>query len=54
MRKRPAKDLNKTAASQVAKVTKTALPKGEDLLGSEELKRRFVAASSEERAKGRR
>ena len=42
--KRPTKDMNRTAAKQVAKVTKTALPKGEDLLGSEELKRAFVAA----------
>lgn len=38
------KDPNKVSAKQVATVTKTTLPKGEDLLGSEELKRRFADA----------
>jgi hypothetical protein len=38
------KDTNLKAAKQVSKVTKTALPKGEDLLGSEELKRAFRKA----------
>lgn len=40
------KDVNKTAAKQVAKVTKTPLPKGEDLLGSEELQARLTAAKA--------
>lgn len=38
------KDTNQKTAKQVAKVTKTTLPKGEDLLGSEELKRALAAA----------
>lgn len=38
------KDTNQKTAKQVAKVTKTKQPKGEDLLGSEELKRQFAAA----------
>lgn len=42
--KRPTKNTNRTAAKQVAKVTKTSMPKGEDLLGSEELKQAFVTA----------
>lgn len=42
------KDANQKAAKQVSKVTKTALPKGEDLLGSETLKNALIAA------KGRR
>lgn len=36
MPSRKRKDPNRTAAKQVAKVTRTELPKGEDLLGSEE------------------
>jgi hypothetical protein len=35
------KDTNNTAAKQVAKVTKTVLPKGEDLLGSAALRKRL-------------
>jgi hypothetical protein len=42
--KRPTKDTNRTTAKQVAMVTKTNLPKGEDLLGSEELKRALAEA----------
>jgi hypothetical protein len=42
--KRPLKDTNCTTAKQVSKVTKTTMPKGEDLLGSEELKRALTAA----------
>jgi len=41
---RPRKDQNRTAAKAVAKITKTKLPKGEDLLGSVELKRRLAGA----------
>lgn len=44
--KRRTKDTNRTAAKQVANVTKTPLPKGEDLLGSEELRRAFIAAKA--------
>lgn len=40
------KDANQKAAKQVAKVTKTKLPKGEDLLGSEDLKRAFREAKA--------
>ena len=40
------KDSNQKAAKQVSKVTKTSKPKGEDLLGSEELKRAFAAAKA--------
>ena len=42
--KRPLRDPNRVVAKQVAKVTKTPPPKGEDLLGSEELKRKLTAA----------
>jgi hypothetical protein len=42
--KPPLKDTNRTTAKQVSKVTKTTKPKGEDLLGSEELKRALAAA----------
>lgn len=38
------KDANQKAAKQVSKVTKTALPQGEDLLGSEYLKKLLAAA----------
>jgi len=37
------------AAKQVAKVTKTNLPKGEDLLGDPALKAQFIAAKSGKR-----
>jgi hypothetical protein len=43
------KDTNKTVTKQVAKVTKTAPPKGEDLLGSEELKKRLSEAKASEK-----
>ena len=42
-------DADQKAAKQVAKVTKTKLPKGEDLLGSEELKRALKEAKSKKR-----
>jgi len=45
MTKRP-KDSSRTAAKQVAKVTRTTLPKGEDLLGSPELKAALAKAKS--------
>jgi hypothetical protein len=38
------KDSNQKTAKQVSKVTKTTAPKGEDLLGSVELKQAFEAA----------
>ena len=38
------KDRNQKVAAQVAKVTKTKKPKGEDLLGTSELKREFAEA----------
>ncbi|MBL9181682.1 MAG: hypothetical protein JNN17_06050 [Verrucomicrobiaceae bacterium] len=38
------KDTNRTTAKQVSKVTKTTIPKGEDLLGSEELRKALSAA----------
>ena len=44
--KRTHKDQNRTAAKQVAKVTKTKLPKGEDLLGDPALKAQFLAAKA--------
>ena len=37
-------DSNQKTARQVAKVTKTGLPRGEDLLGSEDLKRQLREA----------
>jgi hypothetical protein len=40
------RDTNQITAKQVVKVTKTKLPKGEDLLGSPELKRRLTAAKA--------
>ena len=43
MTKRP-KDTSRTAAKQVAKLTKTTLPKGEDLLGSPALKKALLDA----------
>lgn len=42
-----AKDTNKIASKQVAKITKITPPKGEDLLGSEELKRQFRKAKTD-------
>jgi hypothetical protein len=39
-----ANDTNKITAKQVSKVTKTSVPKGEDLLGSEELKKALAEA----------
>ena len=38
------KDSSQKAAKQVAKVTRTALPKGEDLLGSDVLKAALAKA----------
>lgn len=41
---RKRKDQNKATAKAVARITKTSLPKGEDLLGSEALKRKLSQA----------
>ena len=43
MAKRP-KDRSQQVAALVAKATKPPLPRGEDLLGSEELKRELAKA----------
>jgi hypothetical protein len=40
------KDSNQTAAKQVAEATKTKLPKGESLLGDQQLRNAFAAAKS--------
>jgi hypothetical protein len=37
-------DQNKVAAKQASKVTKTKLPEGEDLLGSDELRKSLTMA----------
>ena len=42
----PRKDPNTKTAAQVAKITKTRLPAGESLLGSEELKRQLAEAKA--------
>ena len=43
------KDSTQKAAKQVAKVTRTTLPKGEDLLGSADLKAVLAKAKSSQR-----
>ncbi len=48
MKKRP-KDSSRAAAKQVARITRTPLPKGEDLLGSPELKAALAKAKSGQR-----
>jgi hypothetical protein len=40
------KDTNQQAASLVAKATRTKRPAGEDLLGSPELQRQYLAAKA--------
>lgn len=41
------KDTNKVVTKQVAKVTKTEPPKGEDLLGNEELRKALQSAKKQ-------
>jgi hypothetical protein len=48
-RKRRTKDASQKAVALLAKVTKTPVPKGEDLLGSEELKRELAKVKARHR-----
>jgi len=45
------KDASREPQNQVARITKTPLPKGEDLLGSEELKKELAEAKKRLHAK---